>query len=123
VLVALARLAIGKGDLAALQRALGELRVADSKHRLTYGLSRAAALCNRAGQPLEAAAMAQEALEIARFLERPSDIVVALVELATAPRARGDRLGYERSRGELAAGLPSKLSAHALRARAALSEE
>jgi DNA-binding SARP family transcriptional activator len=123
VLVALARLAIGKGDLAALQRALGELRVADSKHRLAYGLSRAAAVYNLAGQPREAAAMAQEALDIARLLERPSDIVLALVELATAQRAQGDRVGYERSRGELAAGLPSKLSAHAQRVRAALSEE
>jgi tetratricopeptide (TPR) repeat protein len=120
VLVALAQLARGEGKLAALHEALSELRLADAKHRLTYGLSRAALLHNQRAQPDEARAMAEEALGIARFLERPSDVVLALVELAKAQHAQGDRAGYEHSRSQLEAGVTSKLSAHAQHAREAL---
>jgi DNA-binding SARP family transcriptional activator/predicted ATPase len=123
VLFALAQLALDKDAGSALQRALSELRVADAKHRLAFGLSRAAARYNRAGRTQEAAAMANEALEIARLLERPSDIVLALVELANAQRALGDRAGYARTRALLDVELPNKLSAHAQRARAALNRE
>src|SRR5262249_28083997 len=47
VLVALALLGLGQGDAGALERALDELRVADAKYRMTYGLSRAAWVFNR----------------------------------------------------------------------------
>jgi predicted ATPase/DNA-binding SARP family transcriptional activator len=123
VLFALAQLALDKDAGSALQRALSELRIADAKHRLAFGLSRAAAWCNRTGRAQEAAAMANEALEIARLLERPSDIVLALAELANAQRVLGDRAGYARTRALLEVELPNKLSAHAQRARAALNRE
>jgi hypothetical protein len=117
VLVALAQLALGRDAQAALDAGLHDLRVADAKHRLAYGLSRAAVLLNGRAQHQTAREHATRALEIARLLERPSDVVLGLIELARAQRALGDSAGYERSRADLEADPPAKLSSHAQRAR------
>jgi tetratricopeptide (TPR) repeat protein len=117
VLVALAQLALGQDVHAALEAAFQELRVVDAKHRLGFGLNRAAALWNARSQHELARQLAQEALQIARLLERPSDIVLSLVELARAQQALGDRAGYAQSRAELEIDPPAKLSSHAQRAR------
>lgn len=128
VLVALARLALGqergKTDADAdLEGAIEALRVADAKHRLTFGLTRGARLENHRGRHQVARAMAEEALEIAQFLERHSDRILALVELARAQRALNDGAGLEHSRRALAIEPASKISAHARSARDALNQE
>ncbi|HKP60670.1 MAG TPA: AAA family ATPase [Polyangiales bacterium] len=117
VLVALVRLAIGQDAEVALEQALHELRVADAKHRMAYGLSRAAALLNRRERHAPAREYAQQALDIARLLERPSDVVLSLIELARAQRALGDAEGYGQSRAALEADPSAKLSVYAERAR------
>jgi tetratricopeptide (TPR) repeat protein len=123
VLVALSELALASAGPAAVREALEALRIADAKHRLTYGLTRAATLLNRRALHEEARAVAEEALELSRFLERPSDVVLALVELARAQRALGDQAGWDRSLRQLTERPENKLSAQAERARAALTEE
>jgi hypothetical protein len=123
VLLALPQLALGEDALCALNEAIEQLRVADAKHRLTYALICGAALLNKRGQHAEARAMAEEGLDVARFLERPSDIVLALIELAKAQHALADRDGYEQSRRQLQEDDRSRVSAHAQRARAALGRE
>ena len=85
------------------------------------GLSRGAHVLNQRVQLDLARSMAEEALEIARFLQRPSDIVLSLVELAQAQRALGDQAGYEQSCRQLEHTPNGKLSAHAERMRAALN--
>jgi DNA-binding SARP family transcriptional activator len=123
VLVALARLPLGRAEPAELDTAFAELRAADAKHCMTFGLTRAAALFNAREQPSRAAAMAEEALVYARVLERPSDTVLALAELAKARRSLGDAPGFEASRNQLRA-IPSiHLSAYARDAHAAFREE
>lgn len=119
VLIALARLALGGEAVSTLEQALSELRTADAKHRMTYGLSRGAALLNARQNPETAARMATEALEYARLLERPSDIVLALVELGNAQRALGDRTGFVAARDEAVPLGATGISAHARAALAA----
>lgn len=62
----------------------------DAKHRLAYGLTRAALLDLDRGRIDRAIERAREAAACAQVLERSTDIVLAHVALAAAHRARGD---------------------------------
>jgi hypothetical protein len=123
-LVTLCELALQREQpAAALQESLHELRVADAKHRLLYALCRGSQLRNAAGRHTEALELASEALDIARLLDCPSELVQALVELARAQRGLADETGLRVTLAELARDAPSKLSARAQRAREAWNEE
>jgi DNA-binding SARP family transcriptional activator/predicted ATPase len=69
-------------DDSGLDTALQALREADAKQRLTFGLNRAAMLDIRRGQLALALARAQEALELAQLMERPTEILQAHISLA-----------------------------------------
>ncbi len=76
------------GEVAPLESALELLRVADAKQRLAFVLNRAA-LCSVDGGHYErAAGFAREALELARLMERPSEILQALLTLERVHRAQ-----------------------------------
>jgi hypothetical protein len=88
-LAALVSYADGGGD-DGLDQALDELRAADAKYRLAYTLTRAAACDIEQGHEARAQQRAEEALEIARLLERPSEIALAQVVLVQAAAASAD---------------------------------
>jgi DNA-binding SARP family transcriptional activator len=88
-LTSLCRYAL-EGDESGLDAAFEELRMVDAKHRLAYGLTRAALLDVDRGRIDRAIERAGEAADCARVLERATDIVLAHVALAAAHRARGD---------------------------------
>ncbi|HZW59397.1 MAG TPA: AAA family ATPase, partial [Woeseiaceae bacterium] len=69
-------------DTAMLEGALGELRVVDAKYRLAYALTRAALLDCERGRLQDAASRAAEALDYARILERPTEMLLAHAVLA-----------------------------------------
>ena len=90
--LALARYGAGEEDaIADLDRAIGELRMADAKHRLAYVLARAAALELRGGNAEAAGRRAAAALDLAETMQRPSEAAMARATLARAAAARGDR--------------------------------
>ncbi len=74
----------------ALDQALEELRVVDAKHRLAYILTRAAQLDCERGRVDTAARRADEALEYASLLDRPTEKALARAVLACICRARND---------------------------------
>ncbi len=76
------------GAPVALETALAELRVADSKHRLAFVLTRAGELDLRRGDADVAEARAREAADAAARLESPSECALAQVLLARAVAAR-----------------------------------
>jgi tetratricopeptide (TPR) repeat protein len=106
----------GSGDASAtdaLAAAIEQLRVADAKHRLIYALTRAARIDLARGELAAAHARARAALDLARPLDRPSDVAVALSLLAAAAAGSGDAATLAACRHELA-GLPLQvLSARA----------
>lgn len=92
-------------DPTGLEAGLGDLRVADAKHRLAYLLTRAALLDCERGQVHSAVERATEALGYATLLERPTEMLIANAVLSHARAARGDRktaAGYAREVGRLA---------------------
>jgi hypothetical protein len=77
-LAALCRYASGDdASRDALARSIDSLRNVDAKQRLTYVLTRAAAIDERRGDVASARTRAEEALRLAEILERPSDIARA----------------------------------------------
>ncbi|HEV7732713.1 MAG TPA: AAA family ATPase [Candidatus Binatia bacterium] len=76
------------GAPAALEAALVDLRVADSKHRLAFVLTRAGELDLQRGDADAAEARAREAAEAAARLESPSECALARVLLTRAVAAR-----------------------------------
>ncbi len=118
-LEALAR--YGAGDDAAngaLETAIEELRVADAKHRMIYALTRAARIDAARDQLARARARAQAALELARPLDRPSDVGLALALLAGVAQRQGDKAVLAACRRELETLPVQTLSA---RARASIA--
>ena len=88
-LAALADYALTGND-DALDSALGELRVADAKHRLAYTLSRAAQLDCEHRCFDKAQRRAEEALEYATLLNRASEMMLARAILACIASEKGD---------------------------------
>jgi tetratricopeptide (TPR) repeat protein len=77
-------------DAEPLAAALGDLKIADAKHRLAYVLTRAALIdCDR-GRQQRAIERATEALEYARLLDRATEMLLASAVLAAGYRALGD---------------------------------
>jgi predicted ATPase/DNA-binding SARP family transcriptional activator len=80
-LAALAGAASGEDTTAAIESALGSLRMADAKHRLAYALLRATHGDFERGDFEKARARGEEALRLAEILERPSETAMAHVVL------------------------------------------
>lgn len=113
-LAALCRIAAGDASAQAeLEAALRELRLVDAKYRLAYVLTRLASIEAGARRAEAARAHALEALEVARLLDRPSEIVLAHVALARAAAVSGDAAGSERHLEELRRESLHGVSAHA----------
>ncbi|TXS95960.1 AAA family ATPase [Parahaliea maris] len=79
-----------EGDDGELEAAIAAVRTADAKQRLTFLLNRAAALDIQHGRHEQALARASEALELARLMERPSEILLARVALEQLRRGSED---------------------------------
>jgi hypothetical protein len=97
----------------ALDTTLADLRVADAKQRLGYLLTRAAEMDLRNSNATVARRRAEEALQLARLLERPSDIVLARAAVAAAAALQKDDATVDRERAELNADALRSVSAHA----------
>jgi len=89
-LSALAAIECGVEAHTELDAALSSLRIADAKHRLAYALLRAAGGDLRSGKIDVARARGEEALGLARLLDRPSETAQAQVVLLRAATAAGD---------------------------------
>ncbi len=101
-LAALSLHAAGKAGAAALlQEGMDHLRASGARHRLVYMLIRGAELDLRFGDPTHARLHAQEALELAQFLERPSEIALAHALLAQAAEVLKDQAALKRHTEEL----------------------
>ena len=74
-------------DDSALAPAIEELRLADAKQRLAFVLNRAAIQYIEHGLYNQACQHASQALELARIMERPSEILQALISLERVHRA------------------------------------
>lgn len=85
-----------------MDAALGDLRIADAKHRLAYILTRAALLDCERGRIDSATERATEALEYATLLQRATEMLIAHAALAHASDKRGDRDQSEFHAGEVA---------------------
>lgn len=97
VLAALSSYAVAPDDARSeLEEALEQLRVADAKHRLAYALTRAAEVDLRRGDPRRARDRGGEALELARLLDRPTEIALARVALVRAATELGDEAEVKR---------------------------
>jgi hypothetical protein len=81
---------------AGLDAALGDLRIADAKHRLAYILTRAALVDCERGRFAAAKARATEALGYATLLERNTEMLIANAVLAHDCRVQGDSEGAAR---------------------------
>jgi DNA-binding SARP family transcriptional activator len=88
-------------DPAGLDAALGDLRVADAKHRLAYILTRAALIDRERGRFVAANERATEALGYATLLERNTEMLISSAVLAHGLRAKGDRDGAARLEQEV----------------------
>ncbi len=102
---------------AELDAALGELRSADAKQRLTFVLRNAAEIDLQRGDAAKARERADEALQHARRLERPSDEALARVALARAAARQSDEATYQRQLAELT---PEAMRLVSAQARAAV---
>jgi hypothetical protein len=101
---ALSRLALGDpGAPAAVDAALGELRLADAKLRLAYTLTRASRIDLARGDVRSARSRAEEARATAAVLGRPTEELLAGIALVCAYRAAGDAAEAERALRELRA--------------------
>jgi tetratricopeptide (TPR) repeat protein len=85
---ALCRYGLSSED-AGLEEILQSLRQADAKQRLTFLLNRGAMLDIRHDRLASAADRAGEALELARLMERPSEMLQAHISLAEILGQRG----------------------------------
>jgi len=88
-LTALAATDAGKDATGEVESALESLRMADAKHRLAYGLLRAANNDFRGENIERARSRSEEALRLAEALERPTEIVMARVVLMRCASRRG----------------------------------
>lgn len=77
-------------DAEPLTAALGELRIADAKHRLAYVLTRTALIDCERGRTSMAVERATEALGYANLLERATETLLASAVLAHGHRVSGD---------------------------------
>jgi len=73
-----------------LDAALADLRIADAKHRLAFILTRAALVDCERGRVGSAVTRAQEALDHATLLERPTEMLISHAVLSHASRSRGE---------------------------------
>jgi DNA-binding SARP family transcriptional activator len=113
-LVALARHGLGEeAAVPALEQALDELRDVDAKYRLAYVLTRTAQIDLDRNDAETARRRAEEALQLARTLDRATEIALALVALARASAALGDTAAERRWRRELASVDQTAISAKA----------
>jgi len=87
---ALVEHALHPGRSEALEAALEPLRAVDAKHRLAFVLTRAAMVDVERGELERASDRAEEALELAEILERPSERALALGLLVAAHRGLGE---------------------------------
>jgi DNA-binding SARP family transcriptional activator len=71
-----------EGEGEGLDECFDLVRQADAKQRLTYLLNRAAMLDIRRGQLAKALERSSEALQLAELMERPSEILLARINLA-----------------------------------------
>jgi DNA-binding SARP family transcriptional activator len=110
---ALCRYARTAGAAAELDAALAALRLTDAKQRLAYVQTRAAEADLQRGDAATARQRADEALQLARRLERPSDVVLARVVLAHAAALEHDEATYRRLCRELSAETVRAVSAQA----------
>jgi DNA-binding SARP family transcriptional activator len=108
---------------APLETALAELRAADAKQRLCGLLIRTAEIDLRHGNAVEARRRAEEALLLARLLERPSDVVLARAALAGAAVLQKDDATADRELAALNAGALRGVSAQARAAAARLQAQ
>lgn len=76
-----------------LEAALGDLRIADAKHRLTYILTRAAMIDCERGRVDSANQRAAEALGYATLLDRATEMLLANAVLSRDCAAVGDHIG------------------------------
>jgi tetratricopeptide (TPR) repeat protein len=114
-LAALAADASGKDTAEEIDAAIESLRMADAKHRLAYALLRAARGDIERGNFDKARARGEEALRLARILERPSETAMAhVVLLRCALKGSGkDAARHEKVLQQMNAG---SLAAHVRRA-------
>jgi len=89
-LAALAATDSGKDVAREVDSALEALRMTDAKHRLAYGLLRAAHNDFRERNIERARSRSEEALRLAEALERPTEIVMARVVLMRCASKRGE---------------------------------
>ena len=124
VLSCLCGYAIAADDAAGdLEAALSALRAVDAKQRLTHALTTAATIDLCRGDGALGRSRAEEALQLARVLERPSDVVLARVALARAAALQGDEATSAQQLAELQAGALRGVSAHARAAAERLHAE
>jgi DNA-binding SARP family transcriptional activator/tetratricopeptide (TPR) repeat protein len=86
-------------ELDGLDAALSRVRAVDDKSYLAYALNAAALLCFRQGQPREATAYADEALELAIAMERQNEVSIAEAMLARMQPGLSPDTSHERIRG------------------------
>jgi len=99
------------------------VRAADAKQRLTFLLNRAACIDIHVGQFERALVRSSEALELAQLMERPSEILLARINIQLIGQ-RGSEAGGEAnlvSIAELSAGTVAQWARE--RAAALLSEQ
>jgi DNA-binding SARP family transcriptional activator len=89
----LCRYGLGEGD-EGLDDALEQLRMADAKQRLTYLLNRAARLDIRHDSTARAHQRAGEALQLAELMERPTETLMAHINLALIHRLNNELTSY-----------------------------
>jgi hypothetical protein len=121
-LCALADYAAGEAPARSVfAQALDDLRAADAKHRLGFVLTQAAGIELRLGRGAAAAAFAEEAVEVAMSLGRPSDMALAHAMAARAAAAAGNDAAELGHLGELRRMRIENLSHQARQAAAALT--
>jgi DNA-binding SARP family transcriptional activator/predicted ATPase len=106
-----------------MEKALDELRIADAKHRLAYALTRIANVDLRRGQADLARWRAEEALAVAQQLERPSEIVFAMVALTRAAAAMNDESALKLDLDQLRRQSMAGVSTHAQETAQTVLEE
>jgi len=88
-------------ETAELEAAIEELRVVDAKYRLAYALTRAALVDCERGRKALAEERAGEALEYAKILERPTEMLIAHAILACSCRNRAKQARAREHEGEV----------------------
>jgi tetratricopeptide (TPR) repeat protein len=84
-----------------LEDGLQALRDVDAKQRLAFVLTQAALIESARGQFEPAQARAEEAVELSKALERPSELALAMSVLLRVARARGNRHAMNEHADEL----------------------